>query len=204
MCSYAPTPDLSIERMSVLWWSADGRYRRSSRRPGAARGPDPAVGTHAARSTPIPLSLECATHERGPARLMERRELLERLAPLIPPRGVHQVRYHGVLAPCASGRDRIVPGSKPLPGGSALGIGPVLAPDGAISRFPGVGSRKTEGSAASTHRESVDNVALALRRRRNFMVASGRARRSGRALGTAHGLGGSAPARRFRHGHCGA
>lgn len=42
--------------------------------------------------------------------VMERHELLERLAPLIPPPRAHQIRYHGVLAPCASGRDRIVPG----------------------------------------------------------------------------------------------
>jgi len=41
--------------------------------------------------------------------LMERSELLERLAPLIPPPRAHQVRYHGLLAPCASGRDRVVP-----------------------------------------------------------------------------------------------
>ena len=41
--------------------------------------------------------------------LMERHELLERLAPLIPPPRAHQVRYHGVLAPCASGRSRVVP-----------------------------------------------------------------------------------------------
>jgi hypothetical protein len=40
--------------------------------------------------------------------LMERHELLERLAPIIPPPRAHQVRYHGVLAPCASGRDRVV------------------------------------------------------------------------------------------------
>jgi hypothetical protein len=40
---------------------------------------------------------------------MKRHELLERLAPLIPPPRAHQVRYHGVLAPCASGRDRVVP-----------------------------------------------------------------------------------------------
>ncbi len=39
----------------------------------------------------------------------ERTELLERLAPLVPPPRAHQVRYHGVLAPCASGRDRVVP-----------------------------------------------------------------------------------------------
>jgi hypothetical protein len=43
--------------------------------------------------------------------LMERRELLDRLAPLIPPPRAHQVRYHGVFAPCASGRDRVVPKS---------------------------------------------------------------------------------------------
>jgi hypothetical protein len=43
--------------------------------------------------------------------VMERRELLERLAPLVPPPRSHQVRYHGVLAPCASGRDRVVPRS---------------------------------------------------------------------------------------------
>jgi hypothetical protein len=41
--------------------------------------------------------------------LMQRHELLERLAPLIPPPRSHQVRYHGLLGPCASGRDRIVP-----------------------------------------------------------------------------------------------
>jgi len=44
--------------------------------------------------------------------LMERRELLERLAPLIPPPRAHQLRYHGILAPCASGRDRVVPGAR--------------------------------------------------------------------------------------------
>ena len=52
--------------------------------------------------------------------LMEPRELLERLVPLIPPPRAHQVRYHGVLAPCASARDRIVPGPRPTPG-PALG-----------------------------------------------------------------------------------
>jgi hypothetical protein len=41
--------------------------------------------------------------------VMKRHELLERLAPLIPPPRAHQVRYHGVLAPCACGRDRVVP-----------------------------------------------------------------------------------------------
>jgi hypothetical protein len=29
--------------------------------------------------------------------------------PLIPPPRAHQLRYHGILAPCASRRDRVVP-----------------------------------------------------------------------------------------------
>ena len=45
---------------------------------------------------------------------MERFELLERLLPLILSPRAHQVRYHGVRAPCASARDRIVPGPRPL------------------------------------------------------------------------------------------
>lgn len=41
--------------------------------------------------------------------LMERRDLLDRLVPLIPPPRAHQVRYHGILAPAASLRERVVP-----------------------------------------------------------------------------------------------
>ena len=37
---------------------------------------------------------------------------IERLAALVPPPRVHQLTYHGVLAPAASWRDRIVPGAK--------------------------------------------------------------------------------------------
>jgi Putative transposase len=40
---------------------------------------------------------------------MEQYELIDRLAPLIPPPRAHQVRYHGILAPCASFRSRVVP-----------------------------------------------------------------------------------------------
>ncbi len=53
--------------------------------------------------------------------LMEPRELLERLVPLIPPPRAHQLRYHGVLAPCASARDRIVPGPRPTLGPAVSG-----------------------------------------------------------------------------------
>ena len=40
---------------------------------------------------------------------MERSEVIERLVPLIPPPRGHQVRYHGILAPGASQRDRVLP-----------------------------------------------------------------------------------------------
>ena len=63
--------------------------------------------------------------------LMERHELLERLAPLIPPPRAHQVRYHGLLAPCASGRDRVV--RRPPVFEEAAAAGPA-APAGGRSR----------------------------------------------------------------------
>jgi hypothetical protein len=40
-------------------------------------------------------------------------ELVEKLAALVPPPRFHLVRYHGILGPCASERDRIVPASAP-------------------------------------------------------------------------------------------
>ncbi len=52
--------------------------------------------------------------------LMERPELLERLAPLIPPPRAHQVRYYGILAPCASGRDTVVPGASQAAAAASL------------------------------------------------------------------------------------
>ena len=79
LCRYVARPPLALDRLEAM---ADGRlaYRLKTRwRDGT---------THV---------------------LMERHELLERLAPLIPPPRTHQVRYHGVLAPCASGRGRVVP-----------------------------------------------------------------------------------------------
>ncbi len=45
--------------------------------------------------------------------VFEPHELLERLVPLIPAPHAHLVRYHGVLAPCAGWRDRIVPETLP-------------------------------------------------------------------------------------------
>jgi len=42
--------------------------------------------------------------------VFEPHQLLARLVPLIPAPRSHQVRYHGVLAPCAGWGDRVVPG----------------------------------------------------------------------------------------------
>jgi hypothetical protein len=38
-------------------------------------------------------------------------ELIEKLAALVPPPRFHLARYHGILGPCASERDRVVPGT---------------------------------------------------------------------------------------------
>ena len=43
--------------------------------------------------------------------VMQPRDLIDRIVPLIPPPRAHQVRYHGILAPAASLRDSVVPAS---------------------------------------------------------------------------------------------
>jgi hypothetical protein len=43
--------------------------------------------------------------------VFEPQELVEKLAALVPPPRFHLVRYHGIFGPCASQRDRIVPGA---------------------------------------------------------------------------------------------
>jgi hypothetical protein len=45
---------------------------------------------------------------------------VEKLAALVPPPRVNQVRYHGVLAPCAGLRDRLVPRTQAV---TAAGVG---------------------------------------------------------------------------------
>ena len=79
LCRYVARPPLALERLEEL---RDGRLAYRLKTPWR----------------------DGTTHV-----VMERTELLERLAPLVPPPRAHQVRYHGVLAPCASGRDRVVP-----------------------------------------------------------------------------------------------
>ncbi|MBI4231125.1 MAG: transposase, partial [Planctomycetes bacterium] len=50
--------------------------------------------------------------------VFEPHQLLGRLVPIIPAPRAHQVRYHGVLAPCAGWRDRVVP-ARSYPGKAA-------------------------------------------------------------------------------------
>jgi hypothetical protein len=100
LCRYVARPPIAVDRLEAL---PDGRlaYRLKTRwRDGT---------THV---------------------LMERHELLERLAPLIPPPRAHQVRYHGLLAPCASGRDRLVP--RPLGFEEAEAVAPAAVARGRL------------------------------------------------------------------------
>jgi hypothetical protein len=59
--------------------------------------------------------------------VFEPQELVEKLAALVPPPRFHLVRYHGILGPCASERDCVVPGAsraqeavRPAPGEPSL------------------------------------------------------------------------------------
>ena len=103
--------------------------------------------------------------------LMERSELIERLVPLIPPPRAHQVRYHDVLAPSASMRDRIVPqpmahlpesesaesvaGSRPLATGGAQGKPALPSPSGKRRRPSECSAEEsdTPGAAGRTRHE---------------------------------------------------
>ena len=51
------------------------------------------------------------------ALVFEPREFMARLAAQVPPPRAHQVRYHGVLAPCASWRPYVVPVADDAPRG---------------------------------------------------------------------------------------
>ena len=82
LCRYVARPPLALDRLEAM---ADGR---------------------------LAYRLKTGWRDGTTHVVMERHELLERLAPLIPPPRAHQVRYHGVLAPCASGRSRVVPAAE--------------------------------------------------------------------------------------------
>ncbi len=61
-------------------------------------------------------------------------ELIEKIAALVPPPRLNLVRYHGVLAPNAAGREHIVPGSCPEDAGEDAAGAPI--PDAAQEQSP--------------------------------------------------------------------
>jgi len=67
-------------------------------------------------------------HGRQELRLTPR-ELLERLARLVPPPRIHRQRYHGVLAPNARLRSTVVSIGRPVPDDVPEDVGPPPAPD---------------------------------------------------------------------------
>lgn len=79
VCRYTARPAVAVERLREL---GDGRIAYELRTPWR----------------------DGTTHI-----LFERQELLARLAAQVPPPRAHQLRYHGILAPAASYRDRVVP-----------------------------------------------------------------------------------------------
>jgi hypothetical protein len=95
--------------------------------------------------------------------LMERSELIERLVPLIPPPRAHQVRYHGILAPCASQRDRIVPDLETGPGALQWN----QPSSNSIDKFPaggGASERRSENERITEHRANATEGARRDRR----------------------------------------
>ena len=65
--------------------------------------------------------------------IFEPAELLEKLVSLVPPPRSHQVRYHGVLAPCAGWRAHVVPLPPAEPPGLPPGPGAPATPSDVLS-----------------------------------------------------------------------
>ncbi len=132
LCRYVARPPLALERLEEL---RDGRLAYRLKKPWR----------------------DGTTHV-----VMERTELLERLAPLVPPPRAHQVRYHGVLAPCASGRDRVVPAGversqeQVAPGGGATAA--VSGFDLTLGRMSGSSDSSSVGHPAILGIESRDEL----------------------------------------------
>jgi hypothetical protein len=122
--------------------------REGIARAGRARGA-PGGASHEviepSSSSRLPCRRDLAYRFKTPWRdgtthvLMERNELLERLAPLIPPPRAHQLRYHEILAPCASGRSQVVPGCCDPNLGVRKGRSPVLQFEEAAASLAVVG-----------------------------------------------------------------
>jgi len=122
--------------------------------------------------------------------LMERHELLERLAPLIPPPRAHQVRYHGLLAPCASGRDRVVP--RPAVSSEAGTAGPLVVADGSTRLLGQANRREGESEPAPNISESLER-SLETASSATPGLRADRATTNAAATGAQHGRGGTPP-----------
>ncbi len=89
--------------------------------------------------------------------VFEPQELVEKLAALVPPPRFHLLRYHGVLGPCASERDRVVPGAPQA-------LEPARPPPGSPSLASSAGppsDTKARGSAGSEGSDRCSPSALA-------------------------------------------
>ena len=117
LCRYVLRPPFALERLSV---GRDGEFRYVCKdRPGAA----PRV------------------------RVLDTHELLARLAALVPPPRYPDVRYHGVLAPNAAWRARVVPAKRePMDRSGCLGTHRADAGVGVAVEAP------TQGSAPGRDR----------------------------------------------------
>jgi hypothetical protein len=91
--------------------------------------------------------------------IFEPAELIEKLVSLVPPPRSHQVRYHGVLAPCASWRACVVPLPPEEPPAVPPGQGQPAAPAAGCA---GNAARSTAGPSKSPD-ESPDQPARARR-----------------------------------------
>ena len=87
------------------------------------------------------------------------RRLGDRLVPLIPPPRAHQLRYHGILAPCASRRDQVVPAGAAA--FAVAGCGSVTAPVPSIEPSASADPRGTQTTfgAATIGVENADTWA---------------------------------------------
>jgi hypothetical protein len=120
--------------------------------------------------------------------LIQRHELLERLAPLIPPPRAHQVRYHGLLAPCASGRDRVVP--RPVVSSEAGAAGPVAVADGSTRLLEQANRREGSDEPAQNISESLER-SLETASSATPDLRADRATTNAAGTGAEHGRGGT-------------
>ncbi len=98
LCRYVARPPLASDRLDLL---PDGRVR---------------------------LTLKTPWHDGTTSLLFARADFVARLAALVPPLRAHPVLYHGVLAPRAHLRSRIVPTRPPPPPEASLRLTLVPAP----------------------------------------------------------------------------